>query len=73
MGLIALQKKGTKVKEVRPISLRKNRNGQALVITGVNLETSIIGNLWVINVHNSPNQDLSFTEKFDSKPQIRFI
>ena len=66
-------KEGHKVKEVRPIISRKNRSGQALEIIGVNLETPIIGNLWIVNVYNSPNQDLNFTEIFDSNLQNMFI
>ena len=52
---------------------RKKSNGQALVIIGVNLETPITGNLWIINVYNSPNQDINLTEIFDSKSQNSFI
>ena len=51
----------------------KNSNGQALEIFGVNLETPIIGNLWIINVYNSPNQDLNTKEIFDNNPQNVFI
>ena len=37
------------------------------------METTIIGNLWIINVYNSPNQDLNTTEIFDNNPQNVFI
>ena len=66
-------KKGINVKEVRPIISRKDSNGQALDIIGVNLEMPIIGNLWIINVYNSPNQDLNTTEIFDNNPQNVYI
>ena len=72
-GSVIIAKKGIKIKEVRPIISRKNSNGQALEIIGVNLETPIIGNLWIINVYNSPNQDLNTTEIYDNNPQDVFI
>ena len=71
-GSVIIAKKGINVKEVRPIISRKNSNGQALEIIGVNLETAIIGNLWIINVYNSPNQDLNTAEIFDTNPQNVF-
>ena len=72
-GTVIIAKKGINVKEVRPIISRKNSNGQALEIISVNLETPIIGNLWIISVYNSPNQDLNTTEIFDNNPQNVFI
>ena len=48
---VIIAKKGIKIKEVRPITSRKNSNGQALEIISVNLETPIIENLWIINVY----------------------
>ena len=63
-GSVIIAKKGIKVKEVRPITSRENSNGQALEIIDVNLETPIIGNLWIINVYNSPNQNLNFNAIF---------
>ena len=68
-GSVIIAKKGINVKQVRPIISRENSNGQALEIIGVNLETPIIGNLWIIIVYNSPNQDLNTTEIFDNNPQ----
>ena len=35
--------------------------------------TPIIGNLWIINVYISPNQDLNTTEILDNNPQNVFI
>ena len=70
---IIIAKKVLKVKEVRSITSRKNSNGQTLEIIGVNLETTIIGNLWIINVYNSPNQNLNFSEIFDSNLQNMLI
>ena len=37
------------------------------------LETSTIGNLWIIIAYNFPNQDVNFTEVFDSNHQNFFI
>ena len=37
------------------------------------METPIIENFWIINVYNSPNQDLNKTEIFDNNPQNVFI
>ena len=37
------------------------------------METPIIGNLWIINVNNSPNQDLNTTEILEKNPQNVFI
>ena len=37
------------------------------------LETPIIGNLWLINVYNSPNQELNINEILDSNLQNLFI
>ena len=39
----------------------------------MSLETPNIGKLWIINVYNSPNQDLNFNEVFDSNLQNMFI
>ena len=72
-GSVIIAKQSINVKEFRPIISRKNSNGQALEIIGVNLETPIIGNLWIINVYNSPNQGLNTTEIFDNNPQNVFI
>ena len=72
-GSVIIAKKGIKVKEIRPITTTKNSNGQALEIIGVNLETPIIGNLWIINVYNSPNQELNINEISDSNLQNMFI
>ena len=72
-GSVISAKKGINVKEVRPIISRKNNNRQALEIIGVNLETPVIGNLWIINVYNSPNQDLNTAEIFDNNSQNVFI
>ena len=72
-GSVIFAEKGINVKEFRPIISRKNSNGIALEIIGLSLETSIIANLWIINVYNSPNQDLNTTEIFDSNPQNIFI
>ena len=47
-GSVIIAKKGINIKEVRPIISRKNSNGQALEIIGVNLETPIIGNLCIL-------------------------
>ena len=58
MGLLSLHK-GIKVKEVRTIISRKNSNGQALEIIGVNLDN------WC-KLGNSPNQNLSFNELFET-------
>ena len=68
-GSVIIAKKGIQIKEVRPITSRKNSNGQALEIIGVNLETPIDGNLWIISVYNSPNQDLNSNDIFDSNLQ----
>ena len=43
-GSVVIAKKSIKIKEVRPITFRKNSNGQALMIIGVSLETPITGN-----------------------------
>ena len=39
----------------------------------MNLETPTIGNLWIIKVYNSPNQDLNFNEIFDRNLQNMLI
>ena len=49
-GSVIMAKKDITVKEIKPITTTKNSNQQALEIIGVNLETPIIGNLWIINV-----------------------
>ena len=72
-GSVIIAKKGITVKEIRPIKTTRNNNRQALEIIGVNLETPIIGNLWIINVYNSPNQELNINEIFDSNLQNMFI
>ena len=72
-GSAIIAKKGITVKEIKPITIRRNSNGQALEIIGVNLETSIIGNLWIINVYNSHNQELNINEIFDSNLKNIFI
>ena len=64
-GSVIIAKKGIKVKEVRPITSRISSKGQALDIIGVNLETQIIGNLWINNVYISSNQNLNCKEIFD--------
>ena len=72
-GSVIIVKKGIKVREVRPITSRRNTNGQAFEIIGVNLETPTIGDLWIIHVYNSPNQDLTFNEIFDGNLQNMLI
>ena len=70
---VIMAKKGIRVKVVRSIISRKNNNGQALEIIGVNWETPIIGNFWIINVYLSTNQDLNLNETFFSNHQNLFI
>ena len=72
-GSVIIAKKCITVKEIRPITTTKNSNGRALEIIGVNLETPIIGNLWITIVYNSPNQELNINEIFDSSLQNTFI
>ena len=37
------------------------------------MEPPIIGNLWIINIYSSTDQDLNYNELFDSNPQSMFI
>ena len=68
-GSVIIAKKGITVKAIRPITTARNSNEQTLEIIGVNLETPIIGNLWITNVYSSPNHELNINEIFDSNLQ----
>ena len=70
---VIIAKKGIAVKEIKPITTTKNRKGQALEIIDVNLETPTIGNLWILNVYNSTNQELNINEIFNSNLQNMLI